>query len=91
MFQQKNVKKIDKLLSKDLENICNWSVENELSIYFGEDKIKLILAASQCKISIRKLYIKYQNVKIKQYSQVSCLDFVMDEIMSGEPMALKIK
>ena len=91
MFQQKNVKKIDKLLSKDLENICNWSVENELSIYFGEDKIKLILAASQFKISIQKLYIKYQNVKIKQYSQVSYLGFVMDEIMSGEPMALKIK
>ena len=92
MFQHKDIEEIDKLLNKDLENICSWSVDNELSIHFGEDNIKWILSASQCKIkNIRKLYIKYQDVKIKQHSQVTYLGCFMDETIPGESMALKIK
>ena len=38
----------------------------------------------------KKLIKKYQHIKIKQYSQVTYLSCVMDETMSGEPMALKV-
>ena len=39
--------------------------------------------------SVRKLNIKYKNVKIKQHLQVTYLGYVLDETMSGESMALK--
>ena len=35
-----------------------------------------------------KLNIKYQDIEIKQHSQVTYLGCVMDETISGEPMAL---
>ena len=37
-----------------------------------------------------KLNIKYQDIEIKQHSQVTYLGCVMDETMSGEPMPLKV-
>ena len=61
MFQHKNSEEIEKVLNNDFENICDWFVDNKLSIHFGEDKTKLILFASQRKIkNITKLNIKYQ-------------------------------
>ena len=50
------------------------------NICFGQHKIK----------TIKKLNIKYQDIEIKQHSQVTYLGCVMDETMSGEPMALKV-
>ena len=39
--------------------------------------------------SARKLNIKNKNITIKQHSQVAYLGCVLDETLSGEPMALK--
>ena len=86
MFQHKEVEEIEKVLNNDFENICDWFVDNKLSIHFGEDKTKSILFASQRKIkTIKKLNIKYQDIEIKQHLQVTYLGCVMDETMSGEP------
>ena len=91
MFQHKNSEEIEKVLNNDFENICDWFVDNKLSIHFGEDKTKSILFASQRKIkTIKKLNIKYQDIEIKQHSQVTYLGCVMDETKPGEPMALKV-
>ena len=38
VFQNKNVKDIEKQLNEDFANICDWFVDNKLSIRFGEDK-----------------------------------------------------
>ena len=54
MFQYKEAEEIGKVLNNDFENICNWFVDNELSIHFGEDKTKLILFATQYKIKTKK-------------------------------------
>ena len=90
MYQHRDVEEIEKQLNKDFENICNWFVNNKLSIHFGEDKTKSILFASKHKIkSARTLNAKYKNIKIKQHSQVIYLGCVLDETLSGEPMALK--
>ena len=43
IFQHKNVTEIKKQLNKDFSNICDWFVDNKLSINFGEDKMKSIL------------------------------------------------
>ena len=91
IFQHKDTEEIEKVLNNDFENICDWFVDNKLSIHFGEDKTKSILFASQRKIkTIKKLNIKYQDIEIKQHSQVTYLGCVMDETMSGEPMPLKV-
>ena len=54
MFQHKEVEEIEKVLNNDFENICNWFVDNKLSIHFGEDKAKSIFFASLCKIKTIK-------------------------------------
>ena len=73
MFQPKDVEEIEKVLNNDFENICNWFVDNKLSIHFGEDKTKSILFASQRKNkNMKKLNIRYQDIEIKD-SQVTYL------------------
>ena len=81
---------IEKRLNKDFENLCDWFVDNKLSIHFDEDRTKSILFASKWRVkNIRQLIIKYKDRNIKQHSEVTCLVCVLDETMSGEPMTLK--
>ena len=57
MFQHKDVEKIREVLNNDFENFCNWFADNKLSVFF----------ASQRKINIiKKSYIKYKDIEIKQ-------------------------
>ena len=91
VFQGKDVIEIEKQLNEDFTNICEWFVDNRLSIHFGEDKTKSILFASKRKIKrVPKLKIKYKNIKIKQHSKVTYLCCILDETISGESMALKV-
>ena len=41
--QHKDVTEIENVLNKESAIICNWIVDNKLSIHFGEDKTKCIL------------------------------------------------
>ena len=91
IFQGKDVIEIKNQLNRDFTNICEWFVDNRLSIHFGEDKTKSILFASKCKIKkVSKLKINYKNIQIKQHSTVTYLGCILDETMSGESMALKV-
>ena len=82
---------IEKRLNKDFENLCDWFVDNKLSIHFGDDKTKSNLFASKRRAkNIRQLNIKYKDINVKQHSQVTYLGCVLDKTMSGEPMALKV-
>ena len=66
--QHKNINKIENQLNEDFCNICDWFVDNKLSIHFGEDKTKSILFASKFKRkNIKKLHIKYGDTEIKQH------------------------
>ena len=68
MYQHRDVEEIEKQLNKDFVNVCDWFIDNKLSIHFGKDKTKFILFASKHKIkSARKLNVKYKNLKIKQH------------------------
>ena len=58
---------IEKRLNKDFENLCDWFVDNKLSIHFGEDKTKSIFFASKWRAkNIRQLNIKYIHINIKK-------------------------
>ena len=49
VFQHKDINRIENQLNEDFSNICDWFVDNKLSIHFGEDKTKSILFASKFK------------------------------------------
>lgn len=42
VFEDKVSKNIEKKLLKDFSNLCDWLVDNKLSIYFKENKTKSI-------------------------------------------------
>ena len=91
MYQHKDIAIIEKILNEDFENICDWFVDNKLSIHFGDDKTKSILFASKRRAkNMRKLNIRYKEINVTQQVQVTYLGFVLDESVSGERMALKV-
>ena len=49
-FSHKNVDVINDQLNRDFNSLCDWFVDNKLSIHFGEDKTKCILFTSKNKI-----------------------------------------
>ena len=80
LFQHKNVTEIKKQLTKDFSNICDWFVDNKLSIHFGEDKTKSILFSSKRNLKlVEELDIRYKDIKIKQYKHVNYLGCMLDE------------
>ena len=83
LYQHKEVGEIEKHLSKDFENICDWLLDNKLSIHFGKDKTKLILFASKRRSKdVLQLNNRYNHINIKQHSQVTYLGCVLDKRMS---------
>ena len=91
VFQHKEIKEIEKQLTTDFSNICDWFVDNKLSIHFGEDKTKSILFASKSKVKkLGKLNISYKDINIKQHAKVDYLGCTLDESLTGEPMAVKV-
>ena len=91
IFQHMDVDIIEQELNRNFSNICDWFVDNKLSIDFGEDKTKSILfdPLNKCK-KLRKLNISYGSLKIKQYSEVTNLGCILDESLSGESVALNV-
>ena len=54
--QYKGIYVIEKQLNVDFSNICDWFMDNKLSIHFGDDKTKSILLDSK---------FRKKNIKIK--------------------------
>ena len=91
VYLRKNIGKIKKVFDEDFENICDWFVDNKLSIHFEDGKSKSILFVSKQRArNIRKLNIRYKEINTKQQAQVTHLGCGLGESMSGEPMALKV-
>ena len=89
-FQHKDVHTIEHQLNKDFTNLCEWFVDNKLSIHLGEDKTKCILFGLKLKLeNAGKLNTMYNGIKIKQYFKVTHLGCFLDEAISGESMTLK--
>ena len=41
-YKYENVKKIENVLNKKFSTLCQWFIDNKLSIHFGEDKTKSV-------------------------------------------------
>ena len=50
VFQHKHVTEIETHLNNDFSNLCEWFLDNKLSIYFGEDKARSILFGTKRKL-----------------------------------------
>ena len=61
IFQHSDINEIEIQLNKNFSSICDWFVENKLSIHFGEDKTKSILFRKIKKAS--PLNIQYKDKK----------------------------
>ena len=60
--------------------MCDWFVNNKLSIHFGEDKTKSIPFFTKNKMKkIGTLEIKYGSINIKQCSKVTYLGCELDK------------
>ena len=90
-YTHKTVKTIEDKLNNDFNSLCDWFVDNKLSIHFGEDKTKSILFSPK---NLRKraepIVIKRHDVTLKQFSTVEYLGCLLDETLSGQEMALKV-
>ena len=42
-YQHRYIQKIENVLNKEFSSLCEWFIDNKLSIHFGEDKTKTIL------------------------------------------------
>ena len=54
VYQHKDVKEIEKILNKNFSNVCNWFVDNKLSIHLGEDKTKCMLFGTKYRLDIQQ-------------------------------------
>ena len=50
VFQDKHVTEIETHLNNGFINLCEWFLDNKLSIHFGEDKNKSILFGAKRKL-----------------------------------------
>ena len=60
LFQHKDLEQIREELTKNFSNVCDWFVDNKLSIQFGENRTKSILFST--KIEKRKLELWTYNM-----------------------------
>ena len=90
IFRDTDVERIENNLNRNFNSLCNWFVENKLSIHFGEDKTKSILFARKKYKDLKKMNIRRGDIEIKRHSVVTYLGSVLDENLSGESMATKM-
>ena len=90
IFRDKSIEHIESNLNRNFNTLCDWFLENRLSIHFGEDKTKSILfGRKNCK-NFKKLDIRRGDIMIKQHSMVTYLGCILDENLSGESMATRM-
>ena len=67
--------------NEDFEDICDWFVDNKLSIHFEDDKTKSIIFISKRKT--RNINIRCKEMNLKKQAQVTYLGCVLDKSMCG--------
>ena len=91
MYMGKDIKMIEEQLNTDLGSLCDWFIDNKLSVHFGEEKTRSILFGNKRQLkNQRDLVLGYGNIEIKQYSKVTYLGCILDNDLSGESMVTKV-
>ena len=91
IYTGKDINTIEEQLNTDFSSLCDWFVDNKLSVHFGEEKTKSILFGTKRQLkNQRDLYLRYEDIEIKQHSKVTYLGCILDNDLSGESMATKV-
>ena len=62
----KDIKTIEDQLNRDFSSLCEWFIDNKLSIHLGEQKTKSILFGTTKTLkNSRNLDIRYEDIEIK--------------------------
>ena len=65
----RNKKEIDDQFNLNFSSLCDWFIDNKLSIHLGKDKTKSFLFGTKFNIKQAETFnVVYGNVKIKQYT-----------------------
>ena len=74
IYMGKDTKTIEEQLNRDFNFLCEWLIDNKLSIHFGEEKIKCILFGTKGHLKNQTdLYIKYGDIKNQTAQQGNLL------------------
>ena len=85
----KDINYIENTLNANLSSLCDWLVDNKLSIHLG--KTESILFGTRSKLAkVNKLNIQYGNHVIEQKQSVTYLGVTLDNILSGKSMVENI-
>ena len=91
MYTGKDIKMIEEQLNTDFSSLCDWFIDNKLSVHFEEEKTKSILFGTKQQLkNQRDLVLRYGDIEIKQHSKVTYLGCILDNDLSGESMATKV-
>ena len=72
----------------DFSSLCQWFIDNKMSIHFGEDKTKSILfSKTRC---LKEINVSFAGHSIKQHETVEYLGCQLDSKISGEVMPSKV-
>ena len=86
-YPHRDIQKIENVLNKAFSSLCEWFIDNKLSIHFGEDRRKVILFTRNK--TEAKLNICFQDHSIKQSNCVEYLGCLLDSNLYGESMTRK--
>ena len=87
-YQHEDVKKIENVLNKDFLSLCQWFIDNKLSIHFGEDRTKSILFSKTR--DLREINISFAEYSVKQHETIEYFGNQLDFKLCGEVMASKV-
>ena len=81
VFQHK--KATEKQLLKDVSSLCDWFIDNKLSVHFSHEKTKSMLFGAKHKLrNPQALKIVYNGAEIKQYEKVKYLGCILNQSLS---------
>ena len=86
IFSNESISSIEKHLNVDFNNLCEWFIDNKLSIRLWKDKTKCVLFKNGKK-QYPALDITRNENNIKHYSVEEYLGCLLDENMPGHFMA----
>ena len=90
VFQANDLDRISQQLNMEFNKLCDWFVDNKLSIHFRDDKTKTILFSGKIRPKDVKLKISRGQTELAQHKEIEYLGCLFDEKCTGESMARKV-
>ena len=91
-FMGKGSKTIEDQLKEDFNSLCEWLIDNKLSIHFREEITESIIFGTKRLLHKGKtLNIRYGDTEIKQHTNVTYPGFILDNDLSGESMVTEVQ